>query len=368
MEAPAGGELVVTGAVSLLERLAMLLDCTGALEASMQLGRVDLGRSVGIMTYHRIAEFDDGDPFDPEVVDATPGQFRRQMETLMRLGTPISLDMLLRALDGAPLPPNPFMVTFDDGYRSCREVALPIVRALGIPATVFIASAFADGGRLYWWEQIAAILHRARGRRAMLSYPVTVRIDAADPGSGRLLDNIVKNTPGLDLDGFLAHLRAELGVPWDGAVEAQLAARLIMGWDDIRALASAGVEIQSHTRTHRVLETLDDRALREELTGSRQDIEAALGRPVRALAYPVGRRPSARVRRAVADAGYRIALTNTGGVSRLWPAILRAAWPAARSIDRYDVHRLPADRTLSDAMFLMRIALPRLAHDWQGGR
>jgi peptidoglycan/xylan/chitin deacetylase (PgdA/CDA1 family) len=60
------------------------------------------------------------------------------------------------------------MITFDDGYRSCRDIALPILEDLGVPATFFIATAFASGGKLYWWEQIAAALHGARTSTATL--------------------------------------------------------------------------------------------------------------------------------------------------------------------------------------------------------
>src|SRR4029434_7077628 len=92
-------------------------------------------------------------PYDPDVADATPGQFRRHLETLVRIGTPIGMRDLLRGLDAAALPPNPLMVTFDDGYRSCHDVALPILRELGIPATFFIATSFVAQRRLYLSER-----------------------------------------------------------------------------------------------------------------------------------------------------------------------------------------------------------------------
>ena len=130
-----------------------------------------------------------------------------------------------------------------------------------------------------------------------------------------------------------------------------------MSWDDIHGLASAGMDIGSNTRTCRVLETLDYGDLCSELIGSRRDLEEQLGRPVRALAYPVGRRLSVRVRRAVIEAGYCIGLTNYSGVNRVWPGAMRSALP----IDRFDIRRLPTERSLSDAMFLTQIAVPQLA-------
>lgn len=338
---------------SLHESVAALLHWTGVLDVAMQLRRAASISTVSIVTFHRIAEIRADEPYDPDVVDATPAGFRRHVETLARIGTPIGMETLIGALDGRKLPPNPVMITFDDGYRSCRDVALPILRQLGVPATFFIATAFATGRKLYWWEQIAAVLRRARGRVGYLSYPYPLRIDASDPGARRLLGDTIKSTRGLDLDRFLGELRAALEVPWSPEIEARLATPLIMTWDDIRALAAAGMDIESHTRTHRVLETLDLDDLRDDLVGSRHDLEAQLGRPVRAIAYPVGRCPPTWVRRAVAEAGYRIGLTNATGVNYMWPA---AMYP----LDRFDIRRLSTERSQSDAMFLTQIAVPQL--------
>lgn len=349
----------MTPGVGLRERLASLLHRAGALDAVLRLRRVAPISTVSIVTFHRIAEVDDGEPYDPDVVDATPAQLRRHVETLARVGTPIGIDMLIRALDGGKLPPNPVMLTFDDGYRSCREVVLPLLLRIGVPATFFIATAFAGGRRLYWWEQIAAILHAARGRSGDLAYPRPLRIDASAPGARRVLGDLVKNTPGLDLDRFLGELRTALEVPWSPEIEAHLAAPLISTWDDIRALAAAGMDVESHTRNHRVLETLDRAALWDDLVGSRHDLEAQLGRPVRAIAYPVGRRPPAWIRRTVAEAGYRIGLTNAGGVNHMWPT---AMYP----IDPFELRRISTERSLSDAMFLTQIAVPRLGFGRRG--
>ena len=92
---------------------------------------------VSILTYHHVSDHDPSYPYDPNVADATPAQFRRQMEMVARYGTPIGVDDLVRALAGAPLPNNPVMVTFDDGYLSCHDVAMknvartPTARRIG---------------------------------------------------------------------------------------------------------------------------------------------------------------------------------------------------------------------------------------------
>src|SRR5258708_8997559 len=99
------------------ERLASALHDTGALGAFMQLRRLaPIPSTISILTYHHIAEDDPHYRFDPGVADATPEQFRRQMQLCCKYASPIGIDQLVDALDGAPLPKNPVMVTFDDGY------------------------------------------------------------------------------------------------------------------------------------------------------------------------------------------------------------------------------------------------------------
>ena len=73
-------------------------------------------------------------------------------------------------------------------------------------------------------------------------------------------------------------------------------------------LASRGVEIGSHSRTHPLLPDADDEALATEMSGSMDDLQAiGITRP-RFLAYPFGAH-DARVRRAAKRANFSAAFT-----------------------------------------------------------
>lgn len=333
----------------------------------MELRRHAPGPStVSILTYHHVAEDDPVYPYDPGVADATPAQFRRQMEMLARYGTPIGIDELIRAVDGAPLPKNPVMVTFDDGYRSCHDVALPILRAVGMRATFFVATGYINERKLYWWERIAYCLSQARVPSAIITFPETLEVHARKPGAQRVLTDIVKNTPNLDVKRFVDELCAAFGVEWNDEIEATHTNNLIMSWDHVRALSRAGMDVESHSRWHRVLQTLDDDLLRDELGGSKRDLEAQLGRPCRAIAYPVGRRVAhvPRIITAVQAAGYRIGVTNASGATRMWTGTLAELMPC----DPFDISRVSTDRAMSDAMFFTQVAVPRLAYIGRHGR
>lgn len=338
------------------DRAARLLHASGALGMAMRARALMPPRSVAVLTYHHVCDPGRDYRFDPDVADVTPAQFRRQLALLTRHFTVIDLATLAAALDGAPLPRNPCLITFDDGYRSNYTEALPALRAAGVTATFFITTGFTDHRRLYWWDRIAYLVHQAAGPRLRLTYPTTVEVALADRGAARAtLVKLVKNTRDLDLARFLDTLAVAAGVPWDAAIERALADELIMTWDEVRAMRDAGMTIESHTRDHRVLETMPGPALADDLTGARADLARELGVDSRAIAYPVGRTIARypAVKAAVADAGYRLGFTNASGK-------LDVRRPAA--LDRLNLARVAVDRDLTDAMFFAQLAAPGFAY------
>jgi len=80
-----------------------------------------------------------------------------------------------------------------------------------------------------------------------------------------------------------------------------------MRWDQAREMADSGlIAFGAHGRSHRILSDLDNVQLRDEILGSKQDIESKLGRPVTSFAYPNGQGtdiPPAAVA-AVREAGF----------------------------------------------------------------
>jgi peptidoglycan/xylan/chitin deacetylase (PgdA/CDA1 family) len=227
-------------------------------------------------------------------------------------------------------------------------------------AAFFVPTGYIAERKIFWWERIALALSSARRERATLAYPQALEIQPKDPKVRRVLTDVIKNTRGLDVQRFLDGLCEALGVEWSTETEAQHAEALVMSWDQVRALTRAGMDVESHTRWHRVLQTLSDDELREELTGSREELEGQLGRPVRAIAYPVGRRVAhiQRIREAVLAAGYKVGVSNASGATRIWPKPMSGMIPT----DPFDICRLSTDAGMSDAMYFTQIAVPRLAY------
>jgi glycosyltransferase involved in cell wall biosynthesis/peptidoglycan/xylan/chitin deacetylase (PgdA/CDA1 family) len=73
---------------------------------------------------------------------------------------------------------------------------------------------------------------------------------------------------------------------WDG--ELGMPAMPLLGAGQIRVWSREGIEFGSHTRTHVLLDAVDEGRIREELRASRCDLEAIVGEGVRTFCYPYG--------------------------------------------------------------------------------
>lgn len=107
-----------------------------------------------------------------------------------------------------------------------------------------------------------------------------------------------------------------IGGEADWLTAAGLAPAALLDAQDIRRLQRAGVRFGAHSRSHPRLTRLPDAALAEEVAGSKADLEALLDAPVEGFCYPSGDF-DARVRAAVAAAGFRMALTCVRGDARV---------------------------------------------------
>lgn len=89
-----------------------------------------------------------------------------------------------------------------------------------------------------------------------------------------------------------------------------------LGWDDIRSMISSGIEIGSHSLSHRNMAALDKETALHEAVASRERISAKVGRDIVSFSYPFGdiRSFNKVTERILQDAGYKQAYTNIMGM------------------------------------------------------
>ena len=330
------------------DRLVNLLDGAGLLWALQWLARRP---GLLVLTYHRIGDTA-GQRFDDGVFSASAQGFRQQLLYLRSCFDLIGLGELIPRLeDTGPVFRRPTaMITFDDGYRDNYEVALPILREVGVRAVFFIPAGYIDRPRLTWWDRVAYVVKATTRDTLELDYPEPLTIDLRQPDRNRATDQILhayKRTPEIDQERFFDALEEQADVEVDSEA---LGRDLFMPWDQIRELRRVGMAIGSHTYDHPVLAQMPEAIQLSELTRSKQVLESQTGGPIYAFAYPVGS-PDAfsdTTKRLVRESGYRAAFSYYGGFNRPGES------------DPFDLRRMAVDWYDSCQMFRFRVTMSNL--------
>ena len=237
--------------------------------------------------YHRIAEAPALRAMPPELASATPEGLERQIAALAARRPIVSLADVVAARRGErALPDGAVTVTFDDAYRDFADHAWPVFRRLGVPVTLFVATAFPDDAdRVYWWDRLDAALAAAGGHREIRTAAGTLPLGT--PGERRAAYRRLTAWVGTVTDdeamAEIDRVIGELGAPAVGSD--------VLGWDRLRELHAEGVTLASHSHTHALLQRVPlDRAVSDVAT-SLATLERELGTAPAAGAGLPGRRP-----------------------------------------------------------------------------
>jgi peptidoglycan/xylan/chitin deacetylase (PgdA/CDA1 family) len=307
-----------------------------------------------VLAYHRVLPRQDVDrfPYDIELVSAWEDEFDWQIGHLARHYAVITPGELARLTDaGKPLPRNAVMITFDDGYRDNHDIAFPILRRHGVPATMFVTTGYLDTPDLYWFDKLSFAIKTSTILQLTLPDNSTLALGSDIPARQRAGDAALRSLKSVGDQQRRDTVKNWLGqlgfaTPWvDGSLHGS------MGWAEVKALADNGMEIGSHSVSHPVLSTVaDDAELRSEIVDSKRAIEAHTGRAVTALAYPVGgpKAYNERVMQMVREAGYRYAFTYSAGLNR------------PQTMNPFALKRLAVERYTSRDRFSAMLAAPPL--------
>ncbi len=188
-----------------------------------------------------------------------------------------------RLLDGT-LPPRAAAITFDDGYRDNLEVAAPILRKHGLPATFFIASGFLNGGRMFN-DTVTETVRRLPSGPIDLSWVGLGMKNISDMPSRVALISEFNNA--VKYLGFDA--RQEACERLGHQVAGGLPTDLMMTDDEVRVLARGPMTIGGHTVTHPILSRLSSEDAFDQISRNRSDLTGILGHAPTLFAFPNGK-------------------------------------------------------------------------------
>ena len=236
-----------------------------------------------------------------------PAVLRKYFELLRTHYDVVALESLTADAD---LPRAPVVITFDDGYRSVGEHALPLLVEFGFPAAVYLVTDATDGASPVWVNEVRRLLHDH-------SEDVTEVVAAAaglSPGESpaRLIDGLRARRSAAELAALVRELRERVQ---GSSTKAAHDPSLFLGWDEVREMQASGVSFGNHTATHPSLPLLDLTEKREEVQRANRAFETA-GVRARSFAFPFGDN-DAESREVVAAVGFEWILF-VGGVNKPW--------------------------------------------------
>jgi peptidoglycan/xylan/chitin deacetylase (PgdA/CDA1 family) len=210
--------------------------------------------------------------------------FRRQMASLKRWNNVVSLRDGARRLRDQTLPSRAVAVTFDDGYQDNFRNAMPILRDLQIPATIFVATGFTGKGTMFNDLVIEAVSQCTSDSIEVPGLDQKILLGNDVEERRRAVARILEQIKYLPLDE-----RQAIAESLAASVGADSGHTPMMTREEIRAVRNQGVEIGAHTVRHPILRELGDDDARNEIYSSKAELEEILNEEVAGFAYPNGR-------------------------------------------------------------------------------
>lgn len=109
-----------------------------------------------VLMYHGVAD-DNVNIANNIWLQVKTSDFKKQMEYIKENYNPIHLDNIGEEFSSKK--PN-IVVTFDDGYRNNYINAFPILKQLGIPATIFTVTSMIDSNDIFWFDRLRVVLKK----------------------------------------------------------------------------------------------------------------------------------------------------------------------------------------------------------------
>jgi peptidoglycan/xylan/chitin deacetylase (PgdA/CDA1 family) len=323
--------------------------------------REKLGTKLPILLYHRVAD----DDCDPWQLCVSPANFAAQMHALRRETTVLRLEEFAGIMEKREkIPSKACIVTFDDGYADNLHLAEPALRDSRVPATIFMTSGSVGRTREFWWDELEKIFLRPGRLPSSLAIRVGSQSHewqlAGDADYTRAAFALHQKWSAEGKDAPTArqriyqsvyHLLQQLSretrdpiidqiVDWAGASRDLRPSHRALSNEETRQLScSEWISIGAHTITHQSLSNEPHEIQREEIAGSKIQLEALIGRPVNTFSYPYGHHTdeTAEIAR---QAGFRCACacmektaSSVSDIFRL-PRVMVRDWSKAEFVKR----------------------------------
>jgi peptidoglycan/xylan/chitin deacetylase (PgdA/CDA1 family) len=266
-----------------------------------------MNRRITIVMYHYVRDLKRSR--FPAIKGLSVERFCRQLDYIQARYAPITIDKLLRCLESREedLPPNPILLTFDDGYSDHFANVFPLLDARGIqgcffpPAQPVLEHTVLDVNKIHFilaavpnaealLDEVFLLLPEFRSEHALKTREAYL-LDATEEhrydtrevtALKRLLQRELPEAVRVEIVRrlFAKHVTAD---------EAAFACELYMSIDQIACLRRHGMHIGSHGYTHAWLNHISPEAQVVEIDRSLDFLQKlGIGQDEWTVCYPYG--------------------------------------------------------------------------------
>ncbi len=281
-----------------------------------------LPKGLYVFNYHRIGETT-GTKFDRAVFSCSTHAFEQHLITIKENFIVIDTEKLISLIQHDKLIDNRYaIITFDDGYIDNYHEAFPLLKKQNLCASFYIATDFIDLAEIPWWDQIAYLLRHSVNQTYCL-IGTNKSFCLHEHKIDKVIQKIMTAIKLLTTHNVLDVLN-DIKVHFPEAslllknIHQKESQNLFMTWPQIKEMSDNGMEIGSHTITHRILSQLSIQEQQTEISHSKAIIERNINKTVSSLAYPVGRYHCYDIEseKAAEKYGYKVAFNNEAGSHR----------------------------------------------------
>lgn len=181
-------------------------------------------------------------------------------------------------------------ITFDDGFQNNYDVAFPILREAGVPATIFLVTSVVDTEDTIWFCRLNWAL--ANTRKLSLDWAncqFNLKGVRQKAMAAVTLQALLKMHSHSRLMTELRQIIIDLGVNPDNPFHAGSPYRML-NCQAVKEMIDSGlIEFGAHTNSHAILSLLSSQERYDQIKCSVESVQKLTRRPCELFAYPNGR-------------------------------------------------------------------------------
>lgn len=229
----------------------------------------------------------------------------------------ISIQQWLDHIQGKhPLSPKHAyaVITFDDGWNDNYTNAFPILKAMGVPATIFLSTDYIESSLGFWWQHLGEALVLAAAdpnHTETVNGILQKHLNAVslEHSSADTIIQTIKQHAYEKAQDITTDIMTQMGTPMDSHG---------LNWAACQEMSGEGISFGSHTLSHPRLSLLTQKDCARELEKSKALLMEKNLNYVDSICYPYGDYIDSTLEAAARY--YPLGFTTDTGLAHLSPA------------------------------------------------